>query len=1407
MWLGFGAARAANEFTINADTPWVVAARQPEAVERALEDVKRDWYKVLGHTPVVLNAPPENWSGPIIYLGLGGTWLEPLVDEPFPGPESFLLRVRRDDANRPILLATGADMRGAIYAAYALSEEILGVDPWYFWTDNEPARRKSISLPADFDKRFGPPTFKYRGWFINDEDLLAGHSPDPLRENPFSLAIADRIYETLLRLRGNMVVPATWIFPDEQLNQLATRRGLILSFHHIQVVGLNTHRWPRDVPFSFQRHPEIMEDYWRRCIEYLKDKEVVWTVGYRGRGDRAFWTDEEGLDTDEERGAAISQAIARQVQLIREVQPDAPIISNLWREGADLWHAGHIKLPPGVTLVWADCGAGTMDDQGRVQAGQGIYYHTAMFDRTANQVSEMVNPERIYREIGRFIQAGATEYFLVNVSDVRPVPLSTDCVMKLVWNAEPYLERSDKENMDAFILEWCRRQYGDEVAEAAATLYMKYFNIPYHRPPLRYGDRWTHRRMFDLHEAALPLIPAGEPLSEEILSRIKDTLKIIEENHAHVADLTARAEALAPSVAAARRDFYRSHLVAQSKIHLLSLDMKRAYCRALEAYSAGDKTRARSYTDEAFVAVNGILETMREGEYGKWAGWYYGELFVGYYASRDRLRVLSAVLRDQEIPPTRSIVRTRSMFGYQGPFLENFPLLYPAQHRQETGLKPAVHGSSAQAMNHSPSAEPASPPPPASEDGYDLWLRYGEIAAADARKQYRQQIRGVLVQGESPTLRLAREELVVGLTGLLGQDVPVLASVSGDGVLIAGTPRGSPLIARLIPEAQLRKAGDEGYLIRSARIDGRRCIVIAANEEIGVLYGAFHFLRLIQTHQTIGELDLTSAPRIRRRILNHWDNLGGTVTRGYAGRSLWKWDELPETIDSRMIDYARANASLGLNGTVLNSVNTDAASLSEKYLKKTAALADAFRPYGIRVYLSARFSAPMEIGGLDTADPLDPRVKAWWQDKASEIYGLIPDFGGFVVKADSEGQPGPHNYNRTHADGANMLARAVARHGGIVMWRAFVYRHPAPRGQARAIPSGPNGIAAMDMTRHSYLSFKPLDGQFDSNVLVQVKNGPLDFLPREPVHPLFGAMPRTPLMMELQITQEYLGHSKFLVYLAPLWKESLEFDTYAKGQGSTVARVVDGTLDDQRISGIAGVANTGTDRNWCGHHFAQANWYAFGRLAWDHGLDSRAIADEWARMTFSSEPFVIETIVSMMMDSREIAVDTMTPLGLSVLCEYRGHYRPAPEVRGAFHKAAAQGLGYNRSRSGSGAADQYHPPINDLFNDSATCPEKYLLWFHHLPWDHTMASGRTLWDELCLRYAAGVEGAVRLRQSWNGLRGRIDEQRFAEVAAKLEVQERDAVQWRDTCVSYFQQFSGRPIPTEPAKQERNQDLP
>lgn len=674
------------------------------------------------------------------------------------------------------------------------------------------------------------------------------------------------------------------------------------------------------------------------------------------------------------------------------------------------------------------------------------------------------------------------------------------------------------------------------------------------------------------------------------------------------------------------------------------------------------------------------------------------------------------------------------------------------------------------------------------DDGYRLWLRY-EPLPANARPA----IPSIVVFGNSATANATREEIVAGCRGLLGRSVAAAERIERDGAIVVGTPQTSPLIAGLkLPLATL---GKEGFVIRSAKLDGHSVTVIAANADIGALYGAFHFLRLLQTQKPIGNLNITEKPRLQLRMLNHWDNLDGSVERGYAGRSLWNWSELPDRIDPRLRDYARANASIGLNATALNNVNANARSLNTEYLRKAAAIANVFRPYGIRVFLSARFSAPMELGGLKTADPLDAEVAAWWKKKADEIYALIPDFGGFLVKANSEGQPGPRTYNRDHVDGANMLAAAVAPHNGIVIWRAFVYD----------MKDGYDRAAA------AYDNLQPFDGKFAANVLLQVKNGPIDFQPREPFHPIFGGMPKTQLMPELQITQEYLGQANNLAFLAPMWREFLDADTYANGKGSTVTKVVDGSLYHQRLTGIAGVANTGTDRNWTGQDLTQSNWYAFGRLAWNPDLTSRQIADEWIRQSLTREAKAVATITRILVESREAVVDYMTPLGLHHIMWAGHHYGPAPwwnkEKRDDwnptyYHRADEKGLGFDRTATGSNSVSQYHSPVRDEFADLKTCPEKYLVWFHHVPWDHRMKSGRIFWDELARHYQRGVDWVRVARKDWDALSSVIDAERHAAVATKLAIQERDAAYWRDACLLYFQTFSKRPLPAgveKPAK--------
>jgi alpha-glucuronidase len=682
------------------------------------------------------------------------------------------------------------------------------------------------------------------------------------------------------------------------------------------------------------------------------------------------------------------------------------------------------------------------------------------------------------------------------------------------------------------------------------------------------------------------------------------------------------------------------------------------------------------------------------------------------------------------------------------------------------------------------------------DDGYRLWLKYDVIENQKVLQEYRQQIKAIRIEGNSPTFLIARNELLAGLKGLLGSAIPSVTSVD-NGLLVCGTIN-SPFIKSLKLDIGKAATNREGFVIKSTSINGKRIIAIIGSEDVGALYGAFHFLRLLQTNKSINNLSVENFPTIKLRVLNHWDNLDRTVERGYAGFSLWNWQKLPGYIDPRYHDYARANASIGINGTVLTNVNANALVLSADYLKKVAALADVFRPYGIKVYLTARFSAPIELGGLSTADPLDEKVQQWWKNKAKEIYEIIPDFGGFVVKANSEGQPGPQNYGRSHKDGANMLADALLPYNGVVMWRAFVYDDKVPD----------------DRAKQAYNEFKPFDGTFQKNVLIQVKNGPIDFQPREPFHPLFGSMPHTPLMIEFQITQEYLGFSSHLVYLSPLYKECLDSDTYANGKGSTVANVINGSLDHQELTGIAGVANIGTDINWCGHPFAQANWYAFGRLAWNTSTSSEDIADDWIRMTFSNKSEIVDPIKSMMMASRDITVSYMTPLGLHHIMGWNHHYGPGPWIKDKnradwtsvyYHKADSLGIGFNRTSSGSRAAELYFKPVCDQFSSIDACPEKYLLWFHHVSWDYKTKSGKPLWDALCYQYYSGVDSVRWMQKTWDSLEGKIDKDQFSQVKMLLGIQEEEAVWWRNACVLYFQTFSKKPIPSTLEKPSKTLD--
>lgn len=564
----------------------------------------------------------------------------------------------------------------------------------------------------------------------------------------------------------------------------------------------------------------------------------------------------------------------------------------------------------------------------------------------------------------------------------------------------------------------------------------------------------------------------------------------------------------------------------------------------------------------------------------------------------------------------------------------------------------------------------------------------------------------------------------------------------------------------------------EGYMLTDSSI--------IASSSIGVLYGAYDLLRLQETGN-LSHLSKTEKPAVNLRILNHWDNLDGSIERGYAGKSIWKWDEIildkagefkniSKDLRNRLITYARSNASIGINGAVLNNVNASPQMMTSEYLHKVKVIADIFRPYGIRVYLSINFASPMALGYTKTADPLDMKVQLWWKKKAKEIYASIPDFGGFLVKANSEGQPGPGDYHRSHADGANMLADALKPFGGIVMWRSFVY--------------GANHKGE-DRVKQAVSEFKYQDGKFRDNVILQSKNGPLDFQPREPYAPIFDNIHQTPQIAELQITQEYLGQSKHLVYLAPMWKEFFRF------------------VSPDKLKGIAGVSNIGDNANWCGHPFSQANWYAFGRLAWNPSISSEEIAHEWLIQTYEckDERFT-KPVEMMMLTSREACVNYMMPLGLHHIFKFDHHYGPEPDGFKAeyplewcpvyYHQADSNGIGFNRSSDGTDAVGQYPEPYRSLYDNLATCPEEYLLWFHHVPWNYRMKSGSTLWEELCMRYNMGVSMVETYRDYWHTstkeyMKDHITEWEMTD--SLLNVQLASAKEWRDVCLKYFQTFS------------------
>lgn len=652
------------------------------------------------------------------------------------------------------------------------------------------------------------------------------------------------------------------------------------------------------------------------------------------------------------------------------------------------------------------------------------------------------------------------------------------------------------------------------------------------------------------------------------------------------------------------------------------------------------------------------------------------------------------------------------------------------------------------------------------DTGYELWLNYKPVADQTLRQSYADRL-GKIYIGENRFGEAIGNELLLAFDKMLGI-VPQLAD-----------KKSASLVMEIVKRKEL---GQEGYKIFARNGQLR----IEANSDAGLLYGTYHLIRLMQTQRSLDGIDITEVPKIDLRQLDHWDDMTGSIERGYAGRTLWKWDELPGTLDPRYTDYARANASIGINGVVLNNVNADPRFLRRDYLEKIAALANVLRGYNIRVYLTANFAAPLKpsstpnsmkrwggVGDLATANSKDPAVQQWWKDKAAEIYELIPDFGGFLVKANSEGMPGPQDYKCTHADGANMMAKALKPFGGIVMWRTFVYDDHS---------------LDPDRVKRAYKEFMPLDGQFDDNVILQSKNGPLDFHPSEPVLPIFGGMEHTPIQPELQITQEYLGQSTYLVYLVPMWRKFFDFDTWCDGEGSTVARITEGRVNDQKFTAIAGVANTGDDINWTGHHFAQANWYAFGRLAWDPTVETQEITRDWIRSTWTNDAAAVEKIEQMMMPTWESFVASNSPYGLGFTTRSQDHYKAGFGSRvNKEWKVDGTGIGSDRTTAGTDYVSQYLEPNRSVFNDIDRCPEYLLLTFHFAPWEHVMKSGMTLHEEFFNGLGRTKAVNAANRAIWASLEDVVDAERFGEVNASLEKEARDAEAFYKEADTFFRE--------------------
>lgn len=677
---------------------------------------------------------------------------------------------------------------------------------------------------------------------------------------------------------------------------------------------------------------------------------------------------------------------------------------------------------------------------------------------------------------------------------------------------------------------------------------------------------------------------------------------------------------------------------------------------------------------------------------------------------------------------------------------------------------------------------------------YYCWLGYNRIKNEELISEYRNRLEQIVISGDTPLLNSAREELSRGIKEMTGFKPRFTSSLEGRSALVIAKTNDTNLLnhfidSKAITQGELKRINEEGYLIKSLNNRQQKCLLVTAKTDRGILYGVFHLLRLLQLESDLEKISLLDNPVNPLRMINHWDNLDGSIERGYAGRSLfYQNNQLVENLD-RVKDYARLLASIGINSIAINNVNVhrEETRLISDRLDMVKGLAEIFRTYGIKTFLSINFASPIDIGGLKTADPLDSAVREWWQGIARRIYKEIPDFGGFLVKADSEHRPGPFTYNRNHAEGANMLAEALEPYGGLLIWRCFVYNCQQDWRDYRT-----------DRARAAYDNFKPLDGQFKDNVILQIKNGPMDFQVREPVSPLFGGLKATNQLLELQITQEYTGQQRHLCYLVPQWKEVLEFDTFARGKGSPVKRIVDGSLFKQSYSGFAGVVNVGDDENWTGHILAQSNLYGYGRLAWNPDSPAEEITEEWTRLTFGHDPVVVQTISGMLLESWEIYENYTAPLGIGWMVNPGHHYGPNVDGYeysrwGTYHRADHFGIGIDRTvKHGTGYTGQYYPEVTAKYESLEECPDELLLFFHHVPYTHRLQSGKTVIQHIYDTHFKGVEQARELKERWETLKNRLDDHVYYHVLERLQEQVEHAREWRDVINTYFYRKTGIP---------------